>query len=74
MASNFAALSPKDTKFSVLKDLNPFSTVSKVEEAGSSLKAGFALSMWPHLHRAYLVTVYNQTFIAVLYQFVTQGG
>ena len=25
----------------------------------------FALSKWPHLHRAYLVTVCNQNFIAV---------
>ena len=44
MASNFAALSPTDPKFSALKDLNPFSTVSKVQEAGSILKVGFALS------------------------------
>ena len=44
MASNFAALSPADTKFLALKDLNPFSTVSKVQEAGSILKVGFALS------------------------------
>ena len=32
MASNFAALSPTDPKFSALKYLNPFSTVSKVQE------------------------------------------
>ena len=43
MASNFAALSPTDPKFSVLKDLNPFSTVHTVQEAGSILKVGFAL-------------------------------
>ena len=28
-------------KFSALKDLNPFKTVSKVQEAGSILKVGF---------------------------------
>ena len=63
--SNFAALSPTDPKFSALKDLITFLTVSKVQEAGSILKVGFALSKGPHLHRAYLVTVYNQNFIAV---------
>ena len=55
MASNFAALSPTDPKFSALKDLNPFSTVSKAQEAGSILKVVFALSKRPHLHRAYLL-------------------
>ena len=65
MASYFAALSPAAPKFSALKDLNPFSTVSKVQEDGSILKIGFTFSKWPHLHRAYLVTVYNQNFIAV---------
>ena len=43
-ASNFVALSSTDPKFSALKDLNTFSTVSKVQEAGSILKVGFALS------------------------------
>ena len=57
MAGNFAALWPTDSKFSALKDLILFSTVSKVQETGSILKLGFACSMWPHLHRAYLVTV-----------------
>ena len=32
---------------------------------GSILRIGFALSTWPHLHRAYLVSVCNGTFIAV---------
>jgi len=44
MASNFAALSPTDPKFSALKDLNSFSIVSKLQEAGSILKVDFALS------------------------------
>ena len=64
-SNNFAALWSTNPKFSALKDLNSFSTVSKVENAGNSLKAGFALSKWPHLHRGYLVTVYNRKFIAV---------
>ena len=31
--------------------------MSKVQEASSTLGVAFALSKWPHLHRAYLVTV-----------------
>ena len=44
MASNFTALSPTDLKFLALKDLNLVLIVSKVQEAGSILKVGFALS------------------------------
>ena len=44
MASNFAALSPTDSKFSALKDLNSSLTVSKVEEASRILRLGFTLS------------------------------
>ena len=65
MASNFEALWPTNPKFSALKDLSLFSNESKAQEASSFLKVGFALSKWLHLHRAYLVTVYNQNFIAV---------
>ena len=57
MASNFATLWPTDSKFLALKNLNPLKTVLKFQEASSVLKMGFALSKWPHLHRAYLVTV-----------------
>ena len=57
LAGHFAALWPTDPKFSALKDLNPSSTVSKIKKAGSILKVVFALSKWPHLHSAYLVTV-----------------
>ena len=39
--------------------------MSKVQEASSSLRVGFALSKWPHLHRAHVVTVCNQIWIAV---------
>ena len=42
MACNFAALWPTDPKFSALKDLNPFKTVYKIQEASSILKVGFA--------------------------------
>ena len=55
MAGNFAALWPTDPKFSALKNLNPFQTVSKVKEASNILRVVFALSKWPHLHRAYLL-------------------
>ena len=44
MASNFAALLPTDLKFSALKDLILFKTVSKVQEASSILRVGFTLS------------------------------
>ena len=54
-AGNFAALWPTDPKFLALKDLNPFKTVSKVQKTSSILRVGFALSKWPHLHRAYVV-------------------
>ena len=57
MASNFATLWPTDSKFLALKNLNPLKTVLKFQEDSSVLKMGFALSKWPHLHRAYLVTV-----------------
>ena len=65
MAGNFAALWPTDSKFSALEDLNPFKTVSKVQEATSILRVVFALSKWPHLHRAYLVTVPEYLSLAV---------
>ena len=57
MASNFTTLWSTDSKFLALKNLNPLKTVLKFQEASSVLKMGFALSKWPHLHRAYLVTV-----------------
>ena len=55
MGGNFAALWPTDPKFLALKDLNLFKTVSKVQKTSSILRVGFALSKWPHLHRAYVV-------------------
>ena len=54
-ASNFAALWPKDLKFSAFKDLNPFSKCVKFQEATSILRLGFALSKWPHFDSGYLL-------------------
>ena len=67
MAGNFAALWPTDSKFSALKDLNLFQTVSKVQEASSILRVGFALSKWPHFNSAYLLRVPYSSGIAVPY-------
>ena len=55
-AGNVVAHWPTDPKFSVLKDLNFLKKHTKSQEASSILKVVFALSKWPHLHRAYLVT------------------
>ena len=64
-ASNFAALWPTDPKLLALKDLNLFSKCKKFQNGGSILKLSFALSKWPHFHRAYVVTVCNLIFITV---------
>ena len=64
-ASNFAALWPADPKFLALKDLNLLKKYTKYQEASSILRVVFALSKWPHLHRAYLVTICYRSFIAV---------
>ena len=76
MAGNFAALQPTDPKFSARKDLNPFTTVLKVQGASSILRVSFALSKYPHFNSAYLVKVrfsldlavspYTRTFFARL--------
>ena len=65
MAGNFAALWSADLKFSALKDLNPFNTVPKVQEASIVLRVGFSLSKWPHFNSIYLVRVSFITDIAV---------
>ena len=62
-ASNFEVLWPKDLKFSAFQDVFFFSIVSKVQEASSILRVGFALSKWPHFHRAYLVTVCKRKLV-----------
>ena len=66
MAGNFVALWSLDPKFSALKDLNPFKIVIKVQEASNILRVDFACSKWPHLHRAYLVTVRKLNLHSVL--------
>ena len=60
---NFEAIWPKDLKISAIKDLNRLKKYVKYQEVSSILKMGFALSKWPHLHRAYVVTV---PFILIL--------
>ena len=60
---NFEAIWPKDLKTSGIKVLNRFKKYAKYQEASSILWVGFALSKWPHLHRAYVVTV---PFILIL--------
>ena len=47
------------------KDLNLLKKYIKHQEVGSLLKVFFALSKWPHFHRAYLVTVPKRMSIAV---------
>ena len=64
---NFEAIWPKDLKTSGIKVLNRFKKYAKYQEASSILWVGFALSKWPHLHRAYVVTV---PFILILAVFV----
>ena len=69
IARNIAALWPTDPKFLALKDLLFFLRFNEFQGADSILKVGFALSNWPHFHRVYLVTIYNQNFIAVSWIF-----
>ena len=64
-AVNFEAIWPKDSKFLALKDLNLSKKYTKNQEDSYNFRLGFALSNRPYLHRAYVVTVYNQNFIAV---------
>ena len=61
--SNFAALWPTDFIFIAIKDLNLLKKKIKNQETGSILKVGYACLNWPHLHRAYVVTV---PFILIL--------
>ena len=51
-AGNFAALWPTDPKFSALKDLNLFETVTKLQVVISMLEMVFSLSKWGHFDRA----------------------
>ena len=47
------------------KDLDPNVDIVSVQETGSILKIGFALSKRPHLHMAYLGTVCSVLTISV---------
>ena len=62
----FAALWLVDPKFNAIKDLNLLKKHTKNQEASSILRVDFALSKWPHLHRASLVTICNRTLKAYL--------
>ena len=52
---NFEAIWSKDIKFSAINDLNRLKKYAKYQEASSIFKVCFALSKWPHLHKAYVV-------------------
>ena len=54
-----------DLILTVLKDLNLLKNYTKNQEASYNFRLGFALSNRPHLHRAYVVTVCNQNFVAL---------
>ena len=66
-AGNFAALWPTDPKFWALKDLILLKKYIKNQETSSILKVDFALSMWPHFHRVYLVTIWSHLTISVYF-------
>ena len=57
MADNFAALNPTHSKFLATKDLNLLKKHNKNQLASRILKVVFAFSKWPHLHRAYIISV-----------------
>ena len=61
MAGHFAALWPTDPKFSALKELSLFQTMSNIQEASSISRVGFALLKWPHFHRACLVNYVSES-------------
>ena len=68
LLSNFAGFWPTESKFSALKDLKNFQTVSKVQEASSILRVCFALSKWPHFNSTCLLRVQFSSGIAVCLQ------
>ena len=57
--------------FTVLKDLNPFKTYNKNQEASYNFKLGFALSNRPHFNSVYLVRMPFLNGIAVCVFFET---
>ena len=64
---NFEAIWSKDLKFLAIRDLNRLKKYVKYQEASSILRMSFALSKWPHLHKAYVVTVPFIQILAVQY-------
>ena len=64
-ASNFAALSPTDPKFSALKDLNLLKRYVKYQETSYNFRLGFSLSNRPHFNSTYLLRVPFSSAIAV---------
>ena len=74
MAGNFAALWPTDPNFLALEDLNPFKKLWKVQQPSGILKVGFALSKWPHLHSAYVVSVLFSEYICISFCLLSMGG
>ena len=64
-ASNFEALWLTDPILLAWKDLIRFPKHTKIQESGSFFRVGFVLSMTPHLHRAYLVTVCKRKSMTV---------
>ena len=62
---NFEAIWPNDLKSLAIKDLNRLKKYAKYQEASRIFKVGFALSKWPNLHRAYVVTVRVHLILAV---------
>ena len=65
MAGNFTALWPTVFKFLSSKDQKPFKKYIINQVASSILRMVFALWMWPHLHKAYQVTVCSVLTAAV---------
>ena len=54
-----------DPRSLALKDLNLLKKYTNDQDASSTLRVVFALSKWPHFHRAYLVTVCKRKLVAV---------
>ena len=70
-----ATLQPFDPKIPYClywKIQSPSQSMSKAQKTGSILRVDFALLTSPHLHRAYLVTVCNRSFIAIITQSALQ--
>ena len=65
IASNFVALWSIDPLLKIWKDLTPSEYMSIFQEPYIIQKICFAVSKWPHFHRAYSVTIRKRSFIAL---------